>query len=70
LKRENDPLRRELAEHERQLADARKQIADGKKQIDDLERQLALRDQNSTITSKPPSSDGLSGRQRAQRPSA
>jgi hypothetical protein len=29
----------------------------------DLERQLALRQQNSTTTSQPPSSDGLEGRQ-------
>lgn len=57
LKRENDRLRRELAERERQLAEAKKQIAD-------LERQLALRNQNSTVTSKPPASDGLAGRQR------
>ena len=64
LKRENERLRRELAERERQLARAAKDIADAKKQIADLERQLALRDQNSTITSKPPASDGLAGRQR------
>ena len=64
LKRENDRLRRELAERERQLAEAAKQIADAKKQIADLERQLALREQNSTTTSKPPASDGLAGRQR------
>ena len=57
LKQENDRLRRELAERERQLAEAQKRIAD-------LERQLALRQQNSTTTSKPPSSDGLAGRQR------
>ena len=71
LKRENDRLRRELAERDRQLAerlkqiaDAQKHIADAEKQIADLERQLALRQQNSTTTSKPPSSDGLAGRQR------
>ena len=64
LKQENDRLRRELAEREQQLADAQKRIADAKKQIADLERQLALRQQNSTTTSKPPSSDGLAGRQR------
>ena len=57
LKRENDRLRRELADRERQLAEAQERIAD-------LERQLALRQQNSTTTSKPPSSDGLAGRQR------
>lgn len=64
LKRENNRLRRELAERERQLAEAQKRIADAQKQIADLERQLALRQQNSTTTSKPPSSDGLAGCQR------
>jgi hypothetical protein len=57
LKRENERLRRELAERQRQIAEQAKRIAD-------LERQLALRNQNSTITSKPPASDGLAGRQR------
>jgi transposase len=66
LKRENERLRRELAERERRLAEAAKEIADAKKQIADLERQLALRNQNSTITSKPPASDGLAGRQRVR----
>ena len=64
LKQEVDRLRRELAERDRQIADQAKQIADREKQIADLERQLALRQQNSTTTSKPPSSDGLAGRQR------
>ena len=64
LKRDNERLRQELAERERQLTEAQKQIADAQKQIADLERQLALRDQNSTTTSKPPASDGLAGRQR------
>jgi transposase len=50
LKAENERLRRELSE--------------AKKQIGDLERQLALRQQNSTTSSKPPSSDGLAGCQR------
>lgn len=66
LKRENDRLRQELAERERQLAEARKQIVDAQRQIADLERQLALRNQNSTTTSKPPASDGLAGRQRVR----
>lgn len=52
LKEENERLRR-------QLADAEKRIAD-------LERQLALRQQNSTTSSKPPSSDGVAGRQRVR----
>jgi len=57
LKQEVERLRRELAERERQIAEHMKRIAD-------LERQLALRQQNSTTSSKPPSSDGLAGRQR------
>jgi transposase len=57
LNREIERLRQELAERERQIAEQAKRIAD-------LERQLALRQQNSTTTSKPPSSDGLAGRQR------
>jgi transposase len=57
LKQEVERLRRELAERERQIAEQAKRIAD-------LERQLALRQQNSTTTSKPPSSDGLAGQQR------
>lgn len=59
VKRENERLRRELAERDRQIAEQAKRIAD-------LERQLALRNQNSTTTSKPPASDGLAGRQRAR----
>src|SRR6266536_4081608 len=64
LKQEVERLRRALAERERQLAEQARQIADKEKQIADLERQLALRQQNSTTTSKPPSSDGLAGQQR------
>jgi transposase len=71
LRRENDELRRQVAEREkeiiqreRQIADSEKQIADAEKQIADLERQLARRRQNSTNSSKPPSSDGLAGEQR------
>src|SRR3990172_6255304 len=44
----------------------RKQLEEQAKRIADLERQLALRQQNSTTTSKPPSSDGLAGRQRVR----
>jgi hypothetical protein len=62
LKRENERLRRALAAHERRMADQAKQIAEKARQIAGLERQLALRNQNSTITSKPPASDGLAGR--------
>lgn len=59
LRRENERLRRELDERT-------KRIADQTKEIDDLKRQLALRQQNSTTTSKPPSSDGLAGQQRVR----
>ena len=52
LKQENERLREQLAEQAKRIAD--------------LERQLALRQQNSTTTSKPPSSDGLASRQRAR----
>lgn len=57
LRQENERLRQENA-------DQAKKITEQKKRIADLERQLALRQQNSTTTSKPPSSDGLAGRQR------
>src|ERR1039458_5660248 len=57
LSRDNERLREELIEKKRQLSEAEKQIAD-------LERKLGLRQQNSTTSSKPPSSDGLAGEQR------
>jgi transposase len=52
LKQENEQLRKQLEEQQNKIAD--------------LERQLALRQQNSTTTSKPPSSDGLAGQQRVR----
>ena len=57
---------KQLAEREKQLSDAEKQIAAAEKQIADLEQQLALGRQNSTNSSKPPSSDGLAGEQRSR----
>lgn len=66
LHRENEELRRKVAEREKQIAEREKQIADAEKQIADLERQLRLRKRNSTNSSKPPSSDGLAGEQRAR----
>jgi transposase len=62
-----DPRHREAQELERlrqENEQLRKQLEEQAKRIADLERQLALRQQNSTITSKPPSADGLAGRQR------
>jgi len=83
LRRENERLRRQveqlrqqlseqaeqLAKEKQRTAEAEKQISEAEKQISDLERQLALRLQNSTTSSKPPSSDGLAGepRQRGRR---
>ena len=76
LRGEVERLRQQVAEQAEQIAekkqryvDAEKQIVDAEKQIADLERQLALRKQNSTNSSKPPSSDGLAGesRQRGRR---
>src|SRR6266571_8408877 len=73
---ENERLRRELAAKDQQIcrqaeeiARQQQQITDTEKQIADLERQLALCKQNSTNSSKPPSSDGLAGepRQRGRR---
>lgn len=58
--REAQEIERLREENER----LRKQLEEQAKRIADLERQLALKQQNSTITSKPPSSDGLAGRQR------
>ena len=52
LREENDRLRQQLEEQAKRIAD--------------LERQLALKQQNSTITSKPPSSNGLAGHQRTR----
>jgi transposase len=75
LHRENERLRQQvellrqqlseqLARETERIAEAEKQLADAEKQISDLERQLALKQQNSTTSSKPPSSDGLAGKQR------
>ena len=57
LQRENDRLNREVEKLRQELIERDKKIAD-------LERKLGLRRQNSTTSSKPPSSDGLAGEQR------
>jgi transposase len=59
LKRENERLSREVEELRREVIERDKKIAE-------LERKLALRRQNSTVSSKPPSSDGLAGAQRVR----
>jgi len=55
---------RKINEADKKINEADKKINDAQKQIDDLERQLGLRQQNSTTSSKPPSSDGLAGQSR------
>ena len=63
------PSDRESPEIERlreENARLRQLLEEYAKRIADLERQLALQHQNSTITSKPPSSDGLAGHQRVR----
>jgi transposase len=64
LERENERLIREIERLREELIERDKKIADAEKQIADLERKLALRQQNSTTSSKPPSSDGMAGEQR------
>src|SRR5260370_5410714 len=69
LQRENEQLRRDVEELRRKVTERDQQIVDAERHIADLEQQLALRKQNSTNSSKPPSSDGLAGdpRQRGRR---
>jgi len=69
LEKQVQEQQKQLGEKEKQLGDKEKQLQEKEKQIVDLERQLALRKQNSTNSSKPPSSDGLAGapRQRGRR---
>ena len=62
-------LRQQVTEQAEQIAEKKQKIADAEKQIADLERQLALRKQNSTNSSKPPSSDGLAGESATAGPS-
>jgi transposase len=62
-----DPRDRPVSEIERlreENARLRQLLEEYATRIADLERQLALQQQNSTLTSKPPSSDGLAGQPR------
>ena len=67
LQQENRKLREQLAERDKKIADAEKQIADAEKQIADLERELVGYKKNSRNSSKPPSTDGLTGEQGRRR---
>jgi transposase len=67
--REEDPLKPEQLEREnerlsREVERLRQELIERDERIFELERKLALRLQNSTTSSKPPSSDGLAGEQR------
>ena len=64
LERENKRLRQVLAHKDEEFRKLAEEVDEQRKQIADLERQLALRKQNSTNSSKPPSSDGLAGEPR------
>jgi transposase len=64
LERENERLGREVERLQQELTERDKKLADAERQIADLERKLALQRQNSTTSSKPPSTDGLAGEQR------
>jgi transposase len=66
LEREIERLRGYVEKLLRDLTESQNKVADQDKQIADLERKLGLRQQNSTTSSKPPSSDGLAGKQRAR----
>ena len=64
LERENERLRLENEELRRRVSEQNQRITDLGKQNADLERKLGLKLQNSVTSSKPPSSDGLAGKQR------
>ena len=66
LQRENERLREQVRERDQQIAERNEQITEKNEQIAELERQLAARRQNSTNSSKPPSSDGLAGEPRVR----
>ena len=55
---------REIEKLREQVVERDQQIAEQQGQITELERQLAMRKRNSTTSSKPPSSDGMAGKQR------
>ena len=64
LQSDIEKLLRKVSEQARRIAEQDKQITDLGRQNTDLERKLGLKSQNSTTSSKPPSSDGLAGKQR------
>jgi transposase len=63
---ESDRLRRRLERVEEQVARKDERISELEKEIERLKREIAELKLNSTNSSKPPSSDGLAGPQRAR----
>lgn len=64
LRRKLEGQKQEIESLRKQVAERDQRIAEQQGQITELERQLAMRKRNSTTSSKPPSSDGLAGKQR------
>ena len=64
LRRKIERQQREIEELREQVVERDQQITEQQGQITELQRQLAMRKRNSTTSSKPPSSDGLAGKQR------
>src|SRR6516225_5831815 len=64
LEKQVERQEKQIGEQEKRIGEQVQEIAEAEKKIADLERQLALRQRNSTNSSKPPSSDGLAGPQR------
>ena len=59
LQRENEQLRRRLADQDKQITEQQQQVEELKEQVVDLQRQLSAFQKDSSNSSKPPSSDGL-----------
>ena len=70
-RRDNEELRKHIGDQQdrisrqrREISEQQREIREQQQKIQDLERKLAVGDRNSTNSSKPPSSDGLAGKQR------
>ena len=64
LEKQVEEQQKKIGEQEKKIDEQEKTIGEKEKKIAELERQLALRQRNSTNSSKPPSSDGLAGPER------
>ena len=66
LRRELETVRERITGQQEQLVKQREPITEQGKQIGKLEKELSGWRRNSTNSSKPPSSDGMAGPQRAR----